>query len=126
MEYSIVVIEDDLFTRHLIQKVLGKDFHIYETDSGRHGVELVRKFKPHAVLVDILLPGDLDGLQVLNAIKSNPETKDIPVIMMTGEAYMAAAGCHHSGAAEYFTKPFSPYQLSATVKDAIENATKRD
>jgi CheY-like chemotaxis protein len=72
------------------------------------------------VLLDVMMPGEVDGLQVLDAIKSNPQTKDILVAMVTARGQVADGDdARKRGADAYFIKPFSPLQVVAWVRSKL-------
>lgn len=76
-------VEDDNFLSGLIGKKLGNEKAIlFHAANGEDAVTMVEKERPDVLLLDILLPG-MTGLQVLQKIKSNPATKDIPVLLLS-------------------------------------------
>lgn len=76
-------VEDDNFLSGLIGKKLGNEKAIlFRASNGEEAVVMVEKEMPDVLLLDILLPG-MTGLQVLQKIKSNPATKDIPVLLLS-------------------------------------------
>jgi DNA-binding response OmpR family regulator len=81
---------------------------------------MIRQLKPDLVVLDVMMPGELDGLQVLDAIKSDPQLKRISVFMVTarGQARDHDEGMRR-GADAYFIKPFSPLQLVAAIKSQL-------
>ena len=105
----IVVIDDDANVRHLMERFLNREgFTVYTAADGASGVALVRQHKPMAVTSDIMMPG-MDGWSVLSAIKSDPETADIPVIMLTmGDTQELGFAL---GAFDFLSKPLDRNQL---------------
>ena len=105
----IVVIDDDANVRHLMERFLTREgFTVHMAADGASGVALVRKYKPMAVTSDIMMPG-MDGWSVLSAIKSDPETADIPVIMLTmGDTQELGFAL---GAFDFLSKPLDRNQL---------------
>ncbi len=96
-------------------------YEVVGATDGVEGLEAARRVMPDIVLCDVMMPR-MDGWQVLAAIKEDPRTADIPVIMLTARALEADQIRGWSGgAADYITKPFSPLQLSAVVADVIGN-----
>ena len=120
MKPTILVIDDNKFIRFMISSVLGLDFTIVEAANSDVGWELAKESKPVLILLDILMPGSCDGLGLLRKIKEDSSLTNIPVIIMTGHNYIDAAESTRYGAATYFTKPFSPYQLATAVKEVID------
>ncbi len=80
---SILVVDDDPSARELLTRHLEREgFAVTTASSGAEALEHIKAYKPLAVLLDVMMPG-LDGWHVLKAIRDNPDTKDIPVIMQT-------------------------------------------
>ena len=116
----ILVAEDDPGTIKLLNFRLKSAGHeiIYATD-GRETLEVAAKEKPELVLLDIMMPV-MNGFQVLRKLKSQEETKSIPVIMLTGRVQERdIVGALEAGAVDYVTKPFSFAELIARVNRAL-------
>ncbi len=110
---TVLVIDDEPLARDLISRALGKEgFHVELATDGRSGLELARKLKPQAITLDVMMPG-MDGWAVLTALKADPATADIPVIMLTvvDEKQIGFA----LGAADYFTKPIDWGRLNSAL-----------
>ncbi len=117
---KILVVEDEVPIQELLRFNLERRNHRVEVvGTGEAALGAVGAFRPDLVLLDIMLPGT-DGLEVCKQIKTNPETRRIPVIMLTalGEEADIVAGLE-LGADDYVTKPFSPRVLLARVKAAL-------
>jgi DNA-binding response OmpR family regulator len=117
----ILLVDDHSDIRRLIRITIGKDFEVLEAEDGVSGLELTRHKRPDLVVLDVMMPGDLDGLDVLDAIKSDPGLVQTRVIMVTarGQARDFEDGMKR-GADAYFIKPFSPLQLVAAIKTALD------
>ena len=117
---KILLVDDHSDIRRLIRITLGKTFDVLEAEDGKTGLEIARRQKPDLVVLDVMMPGELDGLQVLDAIKADPELKHTRVIMVTarGQARDYEDGVQR-GADAYFIKPFSPMQLVAAIKENL-------
>lgn len=87
--------------------------------SGEDAIEEVRKQPPDLVVLDLMLPG-IDGLEVCRAIRSDPRTATVPIVMLTakGEESDIVIGLE-LGADDYVTKPFSPRVLTARIKAVL-------
>ena len=99
----ILVIDDDPAVQDLMQRALEKDgFRVEVAADGRTGLALAKLLKPAVITLDVMMP-HLDGWSVLSALKGDPATAEIPVIMLTivDDKQMGFA----LGAADYFTKP---------------------
>lgn len=118
MKTVVLVVEDHPEIRKLIRMTLEiGDVDVYEADSGESGVRMLIGLRPDIVLMDIMMPGQIDGLQACRQIKDHPVLGATPVVMLTarGQQCDIQAG-KDAGADEYLVKPFSPLQLLDTVK----------
>ena len=122
---KILVVEDDPDIAELIAHYLTRANH--QVDPLAHGGEAprrVRETSPDLVVLDIMLPG-LDGMMVCQALRSDPATAAIPIIMLTarGEESDRVAGLE-LGADDYVTKPFSPKELVARVGALLRRSSR--
>jgi DNA-binding response OmpR family regulator len=124
MTYRILIVEDQPDICKLVRMTLEfGDFEIHEAHDGESGLNMVRAMRPHVVLLDVMMPGLLDGYQVCARIKQDPDLRQIQVVMLTarGQATDLAAG-EAAGADAYLVKPFSPLELIERV-EAMASAT---
>lgn len=124
MPHRILIVEDQADICKLVRMTLEfGDFEIHEAHDGEMGLNMARVVKPHIMLLDVMMPGLLDGYQVCRRIKDDPELKHIQVIMLTarGQATDLQAGSA-AGANAYLVKPFSPLELIERV-EAIASTT---
>jgi DNA-binding response OmpR family regulator len=117
---KVLLVDDHADIRRLVRITLGKTFEVLEAEDGTTALEIVRLQKPDLVVLDIMMPGALDGLQVLDAIKTDASLSATRVIMVTarGQAKDYEYGMQ-LGADAYFIKPFSPLQLVASIKEIL-------
>ncbi len=111
---TVLVIDDDPTARDLIERTLTKEgFGVLLANDGPSGIEMARKLKPRVITLDVMMPG-MDGWAVLTALKADPATADIPVIMLTivDEKQIGFA----LGAADYFTKPIDWSRMTASLQ----------
>lgn len=80
---KVLFIEDDVATLKIYQERFSKVFDVILAPTGKEGVELSVSKKPDAIVLDIILGGNLNGFEVLKEIKQHPESKNIPVIVLT-------------------------------------------
>ncbi len=121
---NILVVEDEDDIAELIRYNLEKQHYAVTTvASGEKGLEAARRKPPDLVLLDLMLPG-MDGLEVCRSLKSDPLTKDIPIVMVTarGEESDIVAGLE-LGAEDYVTKPFGIKILLARVRAVLRRRT---
>lgn len=122
---KILIVEDEEDIVELVQFNLeAEGFQVRSVDSGDKAVDAVQEFKPDLVLLDLMLPG-LNGLDVCRALKADPDTKAIPVIMITakGEETDVVLGLE-MGADDYVPKPFSPRVLLARIRSVLRRNTE--
>jgi len=114
---KILVVDDNPDMRRLIRITLGSAYEVLEAGDGERALAQLSKHMPDLVVLDIMMPGTLDGIQVLERIKSSPEWQHILVMMLTarGQASDYQFGMS-KGADAYFVKPFSPMQLLQWVR----------
>ncbi len=110
----ILVIDDDPDAVYLLQENLNQqEFEIIGRLNGQDGMQAARELHPHAILLDIIMPG-ADGWQVLHDLKADPVTSNIPVVMLTIVDNKALG--FQLGAAAYLLKPLD----AAEVRDALQ------
>ena len=120
MSKRILVVEDDEDSRRILRDLLASaDYQMLEAEDGKQGIAVAEAQRPDLILMDIQLPL-VDGYDATRRIKTNPELRSIPIIVVTslalsdGEAKARAAGCD-----DYITKPYSPRQLLAKIKEQL-------
>ncbi len=114
---SILIIEDEEDIADLVEYHLKQSgFKVLTATDGGSGLEHAIKDRPDLIILDLMLPV-MDGKDVCRALKSNPVTKTIPVLMLTAkvEELDRVVG-FELGADDYVTKPFSPRELVLRVK----------
>jgi CheY-like chemotaxis protein len=123
---KILVVDDNPAIRLLIRLALHGEFEVVEASDGATALALAREHHPDLAILDIMMPGGMDGLQVLDQIKADPELKQIVCAMVTarGQAEDVEAG-KARGADHYFIKPFSPSQLVDWVKTRLAGGAPR-
>jgi CheY-like chemotaxis protein len=111
---TVLVIDDDVDMLDMMQRFLQKEgFQVTTASSGVEGLRLARELHPAAITLDVLMP-HIDGWKVLKTLKSEPETKDIPVVMITllQDKSMGLS----LGALEFMTKPINRHRLVQILK----------
>jgi DNA-binding response OmpR family regulator len=121
---TIIVVEDDRAIADLVDLYLrNAGYRVLLAEESRRGLELIANEKPALVLMDIGLPGELDGLEACREIRRQ---SDVPVIIITarGDELDRVLGLE-LGADDYVTKPFSPRELVARVRALLRRAEGR-
>ncbi|MCL1996765.1 MAG: diguanylate cyclase [Defluviitaleaceae bacterium] len=116
---SILVIDDNTTNIMLLHRILAEEYTVFAVKSGSEGIKIALKQLPDIILLDIVMP-DMDGFEVLSALKNEDDTRHIPVIFISG------LNDHESeekglllGASDYITKPFSPGIVRLRVANQI-------
>lgn len=117
----ILYIEDDSEMITLVRLILERSGYRFSgTTSGKEGWELIQSEHPDLVLLDLMMP-DVDGWQVYQNIRNHPQTRDIPVVIITAKAQDIdkVLGLHVAQVDDYITKPFRPEDLVASVEKLL-------
>jgi DNA-binding response OmpR family regulator len=121
MAKKVLIIEDYPATSKMMEDILQTEgIETILAPDGSVGLEKAAAEKPDLILLDIMLPG-IDGLEVCTQLRSNPLTKDIPVIMVSVKASNEDVKTGIArGANGYVTKPFDPFKLIEIVKQHLK------
>jgi CheY-like chemotaxis protein len=114
----VLIVEDQADIRKLIRMTLEfEPYEIHEAADGVEGLRLANAIHPDLILLDVMMPGELDGLQVCAKVRANPLLQGTRVVLLTarGQIRDRDAG-QQAGADEYLIKPFSPLQLIETIE----------
>lgn len=120
MAHKILVAEDQVHIRHLIEyKLRNSGFDVASVDNGEAALAQARALMPDLILLDVMMPL-MTGFEVLVALKADPATRAIPVLLVTAQSkeHEVLRGLE-LGAEDYITKPFSPNELAARVKKTL-------
>jgi CheY-like chemotaxis protein len=112
---GILIVDDNEDNRYTLQLLLESDGHerIASAASGKEAIALIEKEKFSLVLLDLMMP-DLNGDEVLKVIKSDPDKRDMPVVMISADTDAdKVSQCIEFGADDYLPKPFNPTILRA-------------
>lgn len=120
---KVLLVDDHADIRRLMRISLGKDFEVLEAENGDRAYDLIKSEKPDLVMLDIMMPGRMDGLEVLNTVKRDPVLGKIRIIIVSARGRDRDKQiAMQYGADAYFTKPFSPLQLVATIREILGSA----
>jgi CheY-like chemotaxis protein len=118
----VLIVDDHVDIRRLLSVSFAREYQVIEAENGIMALDAVRRYHPRLVLLDIMMPGEIDGLWVLDAIKGNPVTSDILVAIVSARGQLADhQAARMRGADAYFVKPFSPLQLVDWVHDKLSS-----
>lgn len=123
MALKILVCDDERHIVRLIQVNLERNgYQVVTAFDGKEGLEKVKSEKPDLCVLDVMMPY-MDGFEVLKNIRRDPETENLPVIMLTAKAQdKDVFEGYHYGADMYLTKPFNPMELVSFVKRIGQNS----
>ncbi len=133
MPKKILAVDDEKHIVRLVQVNLERQgYEVVTANDGREALEKVESEHPDLVVLDVMMPY-MDGFEVLQNLRRNSSTRDIPVIMLTAKAQDADVfRGWQSGVDCYLTKPFNPMELISFVKrifksmdDGGDDGTKR-
>ncbi len=125
MAKKILVIEDEEAIQELLQLYLKREGYAVQTaEDGETGLRQASQERYDLLLLDLMLPR-VDGLEICRALRSKPQTADLPIIMLTakGEEADRIVGLE-MGADDYITKPFSPREVMARIKALLRRVEK--
>jgi CheY-like chemotaxis protein len=127
MTVTILIIDDELHIRRLVAQMLElAGYRVLEAASGAEALNLLETERPDVITCDIFMPG-MNGYEVLEALKSQPTTEGIPVIMLTALGQEKdTARAMELGAADYVTKPFGTTKLAETIERQLEGRQGED
>ncbi|MBQ4890395.1 two-component system response regulator [Shewanella sp. MMG014] len=123
---TILAIDDTATNIEVVKGVLSDDYLIQAALSGKVALKIIDKRKPDLILLDVMMP-EMDGYQVCQHLKSQDETKDIPIIFLTAKVQEEDETKGLAlGAVDYITKPISPAILKERVKNHLLLKASRD
>ena len=118
---KVLIVDDEPNVRRLSRAILSKKFEVFEAEDGKEAIEIAVTQQPDVILMDMMMP-KMDGLTACHAIKKDPTTKSIPVIMVTTIGFeLNIKLSQQMGATGYLTKPFSAQDLINTIVKVLEN-----
>jgi CheY-like chemotaxis protein len=125
---TILVVDDDAEWREFIYRVLGNQYPVQFATSGEEALSIARSTHPDAIILDIMMPGGKGGFTTYCELRNNPETSDIPVVILTevntitdcdfdSEILKRYLGYAPS---VFLEKPIKPARLHAEIKHVLE------
>lgn len=117
MANTVLVVDDDPLTQRVLQHYLERaGYRMLSAANGREALKVARQQSPQLIILDVMMP-DMDGWTVLKQIKKMESTREIPVILLSGNAdLMASEEAQQSGATLLLVKPINPEQLLSAMK----------
>ena len=117
---TVLIADDEHNIRHILDFSLhAEGFDVLSAHTGEDALTLAREHAPDLIILDVMMPGK-GGIETCRALKEDPQTAPIPVILLTARSSKAdrEAG-KEAGANDYITKPFSPQRVIEAVHDLL-------
>ena len=122
---SILIVDDEKLNLKTLSALLKREYIAILAKNGEQALSKAEKFQPDLILLDILMP-EMDGFEVLKRLKANPDTSDIPVIILTGTTATDKEELGlNLGACDYVHKPFNSAILKARIRTHISFQKQR-
>lgn len=121
-EINIMVVDDNPNILYSVKEGLesfDESFHVERAMGGTECLEKIKKMKPDLILMDIMMP-ELDGWEVVAILRSQPETKDIPIIYLTAKTDDLSRGLGSLTSKDYVEKPFDTEDLRNRILNALK------
>ena len=111
--HKILLVEDHADIRRLIRMTLEfESVEIHEAADGATGLALAQALRPDLVLLDLMMPGPMDGLALCRALRTDPALARVPVVVLSARGHASDhQATREAGADAHLVKPFSPMQL---------------
>jgi len=118
---KILIVDDQIEVRELVDITLRvSDYKILQAENGEEAIEIAKQEKPDLIIMDIMMPGIIDGIEATRILKNNDITKECPVIILTSrDKEKIRENGFKAGADDYFVKPFSPLDLIQKVEEVL-------
>jgi two-component system, sensor histidine kinase and response regulator len=126
-DYSILIVDDQPENFEVIEALLHNTDHtLYYASDGITAIDLLNKFDPDLVLLDVMMP-EIDGIEVCRQIKANPRWQAIPVIMVTSfHSTDNLSRCLAAGADDFLSKPVNGIELRTRVHSLLRIKKQHD
>lgn len=118
----VLIADDEDNIRRLVASILSKDYTVLEATDGQEALDTACLHQPDLILMDIMMPR-MDGYSACAALKKDPQTAHIPVVMLTGVGHeLNKVLAMQMGADDYITKPFGPAELRAITAKFLQSS----
>jgi signal transduction histidine kinase len=122
---KVLVVEDNVEVLRFINSQLTEEHDVFLAGDGKKGLELAQRELPNVIVTDYMMP-EMDGLSMLRALRADPRTAQIPVILLTAKNLLEdRIDAREAGADVYLNKPFSPRELRSAVGQLLEKQGKQ-
>ena len=120
MSWSVLIVDDEPVTQDLLRLMLEPaGFRVTEAEDGLEALQKVQESKPDIMILDVMMP-HMDGITVCKKIRSNAETADLPIVMLSGKTHLnAVEEGLQAGANRYLAKPMSRTELIQNLREVL-------
>ena len=120
---KILIVDDQVEIRDLVEITLRvSDYNILKASSGEDAIEIAEKEKPDLIIMDIMMPGKIDGMEAARILKNNDKTRESIIIFLSAKDQEVDIEAGKAvGASGYFVKPFSPLDLINKVEESLDS-----
>ena len=120
---KILIVDDQVEIRDLVEITLRvSDYNILKASSGEDAIEIAEKEKPDLIIMDIMMPGKIDGMEAARILKNNDKTRESIIIFLSAKDQEVDIEAGKAvGASGYFVKPFSPLVLINKVEESLDS-----
>jgi CheY-like chemotaxis protein len=120
MNWSVLVVDDEPLTQDLLRLMLEPaGFRVTGAEHGLEALQKIQQSKPDIMILDVMMP-HMDGITVCRKVRSNPETADLPIVMLSGKTHLnAVEEGIEAGANRYLAKPMSRNDLIQNLREVL-------
>jgi len=120
---TILIVDDESVVREVLKLTVEiGEFRVLQAQNAREAIQLARVEKPDIIIMDVIMPGGMDGLEATRIIKQDPETRECQVLILTGQVPdKLMEKSLEVGATDCFRKPFSPIELLRKIDELISD-----
>lgn len=117
---KILIVDDSNEIRAIVKATLDTDsYKIYEASNGMKAVESAQKNRPDLIIMDLFMPGSIDGIEAISQIKQTVEAQNCQIIILTGSEQDLKKVGIEAGANDFINKPFSPLDLLSKIEHCL-------
>lgn len=123
---KILIVDDQDTIRKMLRLTLTGRYELFEAADASEAWDTMRRVRPDAIILDIMMPGEMDGFQLCEKMRADRDLRTIHVVMITarGQDSDRQKGLD-VGADAYFIKPFSPLELAHYLDKALQESTRQ-
>jgi two-component system, OmpR family, alkaline phosphatase synthesis response regulator PhoP len=123
---KVLIIDDESYIREFVGQILSEHYKIFFASSGAEGIEIAKREKPSAIVLDVLMPLQ-NGIETCSILRKTESTSAIPVLMLTAANQVEMRiEAFDSGADDFISKPFLPNELLSRVRSKIKRSKEEN